>query len=395
MANQLGIYIHIPFCAQKCSYCDFYSIPGADEALMDRYLKALTAHMAESAAFTGKKVGDGGWTVDSAYFGGGTPSAFGEKRLKAALDAVGRLWNVSRNAEITMEANPESASDPKVLKKLRKAGFNRLSVGVQSVHPEQLRVLGRRHDAEQAADCVREARNAGFENIGVDLMYGIPGQDAESLYESLKSVVTWNIQHISLYGLKVEENTPLYDIRDTVGLPDDDEQAMVYLAAVDFLEREGFAQYEISNFARPDRLCRHNMKYWTLQPYLGFGPSAHSDFGRRRYANVRSLEDYIGGISRGDAVISEMNEIPSLERAGEYIMCGLRTAHGISSNEYASRYKVSLDPVEKQLEAFAKRGFAAQENGRWRLTPKGFLVSNAILSQLLSAEVVDNRGFTD
>lgn len=393
MAN-LGLYVHIPFCAQKCEYCDFYSLPGAGEPAMDGYLKALTSHMAETAAFTGKSTKGGGWTVDTVYFGGGTPTLFGAKRLKAALGAIFKLWNVSNSAEITLEGNPESL-DAKLLKKLRKAGFNRLSVGVQSTHQAHLEVLGRRHTAEQAADCVREAKIAGFDNVGVDVMYGIPGQDAQALYETLKAIISWGVRHISLYGLKLEEGTPLYERRDSLSVPDDDEQALVYLAAVEYLEREGFTQYEISNFSKPDRQCRHNMKYWTLQPYIGFGPAAHSDFGGRRYAHVKSLEEYVSGISNGDAVISEMNVISPLDRAGEYIMCGLRTARGISGNEYVSNYKVSLDPVEKQLEKLSAHGFSKQEGGRWRLTPKGFLVSNRILSELLSTEVEDTMSFTD
>ncbi len=393
MAN-LGLYVHIPFCAQKCAYCDFYSLPGAGEQEMDRYLKALLSHMSETSSFTGKKAKGGGWTVDTVYFGGGTPSLFGAKRLKTVLSAVFKLWNISNSAEISMEGNPESL-DAKSLKKLRRAGFNRLSVGVQSTHQAQLEALGRKHTAEQAADCVREAKKAGFENISVDLMYGVPGQDAEALYDTLRAILTWDVQHISLYGLKLEEGTPLFDRRDSLSLPDDDEQALVYLAAAEFLEREGFAQYEISNFSRPDRVCRHNMKYWTLQPYIGFGPAAHSDFGGRRYGHVKSLDEYIEGISKGGAVISEMNVIPPLERAGEYIMCGLRTVRGISGNEYVNNYKVSLDPVEKKLEIFAAHGFAKQEGGRWRLTPRGFLVSNRILSELLSIEVDNTLSFTD
>lgn len=383
----MGLYFHIPFCAQKCGYCDFYSLANADNHKIDAFCDALLRHMRETASFTGKASHkNGGWMVDSLYFGGGTPSFLGAKRIVKLVSAAQKLWQISQSAEITMEGNPDSL-EYKSLKRLRKAGVNRLSVGVQAVQPELLRSLGRVHTAEQAADCVREAKRAGFDNISVDLMYGIPGQTADMLAESLKTVLSWGIQHISLYGLKLEEGTPMYG---KAVLPSDDAQAAMYLAAVHFLEKNGFEQYEISNFAQPSRHSRHNLKYWTLEPYIGFGPAAHSDFGGKRYGHVRNLDAYIEGVNNGDVVIDEMNRISPLERAGEYVMLGLRTARGISGNEYIRMYKVSLDPVEKKLELLEKHGFAQRVGERWRLTPKGFLVSNRILTELLGSEVEGN-----
>ena len=384
-STTLGLYIHIPFCESKCAYCDFYSLPGTDKAKIDAYLAALLRHMRETAEFTGiKSSKSGGWMVDSVYIGGGTPPVFGAQRIAKILKTVNKFWQVSQSAEITAEANPGSL-DYKSLKLLRKAGVNRLSIGVQAVQAPLLEILGRAHTAEQAADCVRDAQRAGFDNIGVDLMYGIPGQTSEQLHDALRAALSWEVQHVSLYGLKLEEGTPLHALAPA--LPSDDAQAKQYLAAVDYLERHGFSQYEISNFSVPSRQSRHNYKYWTLEPYIGFGPAAHSDFGGKRYGHARDLDAYIRNIEAGEAVIEELNQISPLERAGEYIMLGLRTVQGISGNDYTRRYKVSFDLIEKKLELLAKHGFAQCQGERWRLTPKGFLVSNRILSELLESEV--------
>jgi len=258
-------------------------------------------------------------------------------------------------------------------------------VGVQAVQRELLEKLGRLHTSEQAADAMREAKRAGFENISVDLMYGLPGQTAKMLEETLETVLSWKVQHLSVYGLKLEENTPL--ARENPVLPDEREQAELYLATVDYLRRAGYAQYEISNFALPSRASRHNMKYWTLDPYIGFGPAAHSDFGDKRYGHIADIDAYIDGALHGGAVIDEINRISPLERAGEYIMLGLRTTRGISGNDYTRQYKVSFDPLESRLERYEKLGLAEREGERWRLTPKGFLVSNRILSELLESAV--------
>ena len=379
--NTIGLYLHIPFCAQKCAYCDFYSLSAADSALMDEYLAALLTHMKETAEFTGRKSGkNGGWAVDTVYIGGGTPSYFGVKRLRKLLAAVHSLWNLSTTVEITLEANPDSV-DLKSLKKLRRAGVNRLSLGVQAIQPELLQALGRIHTAEQAADAVRDAHKAGFDNISVDLMYGLPGQTAEMLHESLQAVLTWDIQHLSVYGLKLEPGTPLCEAKPE--LPDDEAQYAQYLATVNFLAKQDFAQYEISNFAKGGRVSRHNLKYWQLEPYIGLGPAAHSDFGERRYGNVRDIRAYIDGVTKGGAVIAEMDVIDKFERSGEYVMLGLRTTRGISGNDFTRMYKVSFDPLERKLERLAKYGLAELVGDRWRLTPQGFMVSNRILSELL------------
>ena len=325
----LGIYIHIPFCASKCAYCDFYSLPNPPEALMTDYVKALTRHMEEAGRYLGKS-SKGGVTVDSVYVGGGTPVLLGAKRLGAVLSALKKSFNLTTNCEVTTEANP-GAVDAKSLKKLRRAGFNRISFGVQALQTELLSALGRAHTPEQAADSVREAADAGFTNISVDLMYGIPGQTRAQLTESLRSVCAWRITHLSLYGLKLEPGTPLANAEPV--LPKDDEQAEMYLEAVELLAKEGLKQYEISNFARQGYICRHNYKYWSMEPYVGFGVAAHSDYGSKRYSFVKDVAAYIDGVRDSESLMEDMQPVPMIERAGEYVMLGLRTVNGVSSKE--------------------------------------------------------------
>lgn len=383
-SHTLGLYVHIPFCRQKCSYCDFYSLASDDRALQRDYVAALSTHITEAAAFTGKQAGANGFVVDSIYFGGGTPTCLGAKPLARLLKTIRNRYQTSRSCEITLEANPGTV-DAKSLKRLRGAGFNRISFGVQATEPALLETLGRIHTAEQAADALRDAKAAGFDNISVDLLYGVPGQTPEMTEEALETVISWQPQHISFYGLKLEEGTPLYAAAPT--LPEDDEQAEVYLRAVELLARHGYLQYEISNFAQKGFHCRHNLKYWLLEPYMGFGAAAHSDFGNKRYAYVRDVRAYIQGVRDEDAIMSELSEIRMLERAGEYLMLGLRTTRGVSGSEYARLFRASFNGVEDKLEQCAKWGLAEPHGERWRLTPKGFLVSNQILAQILDTDI--------
>ena len=379
MNETLGLYIHIPFCRSKCAYCDFYSLSGR-EARMDDYQRALLAHLAESAPSAAS------YTVDTVYFGGGTPSFYGDARLIELLKCIKKKYNVDKNAEITLEANPDSV-DLKMLKRLRKAGFNRISLGVQSADDAQLSSLGRPHSFEQARQAVDAARKAKFQNLSLDLIYGLPGQTPESWQNTVEQVLALEPDHISAYGLKVEEGTPLWQrVENGEVLPDDDAQADCYLWTVERLEQAGYGQYEISNFAKPGMLSRHNCRYWMTQPYMGFGPGAHSDFGARRYSFVRNLEGYIKGVLEGGSIVDEDDPIPLSERSGEYLMLRLRTAHGIEEWEYRREYRMNFAPIEQKLLEFERQGLACRSDRRWRLTPKGFLLSNAIIGTLLELQ---------
>ena len=274
---RLGIYIHIPFCASKCSYCDFYSLAGCEQQMPD-YHRALIAHLAESAR------GIRNYEVDSVYFGGGTPSYYGAEHLMEIFDVLKRNGNVRLDAEVTVECNPDSMTY-KDLKLLRSEGVTRLSVGVQATNNDLLKLIGRRHSFQQAELAFSAARKAGFDNISLDLIYGLPSQTKSDWADSLARIVEMHPEHISCYGLKLEEGTPMYrEYKDSPVLPSEDEQADMYSYAAEMLERYGYRQYEISNFCAPGFESLHNLKYWNLDDYMGFGPGAHSCVGNLRYS---------------------------------------------------------------------------------------------------------------
>ena len=373
----LGIYIHVPFCRSKCIYCDFYSLSTQDDRLMDGFLDAICAHIKEAGALAPNYV------VDTVYFGGGTPSYFGADGMASILSTIRRHFDVSATAEITFEANPDSVS-PRLLKRLRNEGFNRVSLGIQSDDNDILEKIGRVHNYQQAVEAVRRIRKAGFRNLSVDLIYGLPSQTRFGWQTTLQNVLKLEPDHISCYGLKVEEGTPLCQRQELYDLPDDDMQADMYLAACDILRAKGFRQYEISNFCRRGMESRHNMKYWNGGEYLGFGPNASSDFAGKRFTMVRDLKAYITGILNHGQVIDDIQEVPPRERAGEYLMTRLRTNLGINAEEYEKKYLLPFAPLEVALERCQSRGHAAKmENGSWRLTPEGYLLSNSIISDLL------------
>ena len=375
----LGIYVHIPFCASKREYCDFYSLRDQPESVMDSYLDVVCRHIQETGALAPEYV------VDTVYFGGGTPTHFGAEGLAEILTQIRRSFDVSDSAEITFEANPESVTDA-LLKRLRAEGFNRVSLGIQCDDDEILAKIGRPHTYEQAVNAYDRIRHFGFQNVSVDLIYGLPGQSLGAWQQTLENVLTLHPEHISCYGLKVEEGTPLYGYQAYADLADDDTQADMYLSAVEILKEHGYRQYEISNFARRGKVSRHNLKYWMGMEYIGFGPDASSDFAGKRYSYVRSLPEYIAGIRNGGQIIRELNQIPTRERAGEYVMMRLRTIGGINRQEYESAFLLPFDPLEKLLQMNEQHGLARFENGRWHLTPRGFLVSNSIISDLLIAQ---------
>ena len=376
----LGIYVHIPFCRSKCRYCDFYSLPEARQRLMDEYLQAICTHIKETGSLAP------GYRVDTVYFGGGTPTLFGGDNLSSILNTIRKHFDVDASAEITFEANPDSVN-PKLLRRLRAEGFNRVSLGIQSDDDAILRTIGRPHTYRQAQRAVEEIRRAGFKNLSVDLMYGLPGQTLDGWKQTVANVMELQPEHISCYGLKLEEGTPLYEQQDQYDLPDDDLQADMYLAAVEQLGEKGFRQYEISNFAKRGMASKHNLKYWNGGEYLGFGPDASSDFAGCRFSAVRDIRAYISGIAAGGQVLREHQQLLDRERAGEYLMLRLRTTAGIHRSEYEKRYLLSFEPLEKILELACRHGLARRTgDDGYSLTAKGFLVSNSILSDLLLAQ---------
>ncbi len=379
MSKTLGLYIHIPFCRSKCDYCDFYSLAGREDR-MDDYQKALTAQIMESAPSAK------GYTVNSVYIGGGTPTWYGEKRLCELLHLLRKRFRIAKDAEITLEANPDSA-DPKALRALCRAGVNRLSLGMQSADDGELRDIHRPHTFEQVSDAVTAARKAKIKNLNLDLIYGLPGQSMDSWKNSVEQALALAPEHLSCYGLSGEEGTALYGrVERGERLPDDDEQAQRYLWMVERLAQAGYEQYEVSNFAKAGCQSRHNLKYWMGLEYMGFGAAAHSDFGGCRYSYVRDLDGYIRGVLEGDKLLDQSELIPPRERGSEYLMLRLRTTHGIEEWEYRREYYMNFDPIAAKLSEYEQKGWAVRTGRRWRFTPEGFLLSNRLIGELLDLQ---------
>lgn len=378
MDKMLGVYIHIPFCASKCGYCDFCSVAGQD-GLMPKYQSALMSHIESSAPQLA------GYYIDSLYFGGGTPSYYGAKRICELLGAVKRAGQLLKSAEITVEMNPDSTKKHD-LALLRKEGVNRISLGVQSCNDDILKLIGRRHSFKQAEQAMKAAREAGFDNVSIDLIFGLPSQTKNDWADTLTRALSLRPEHISCYGLKLEEGTDMYVYKDSPFLADDDEQADMYLYTVETLERYGYTQYEISNFSLEGYASRHNQKYWALRDYMGFGCASHSCLGGVRYSYVSSIPAYIAGVNGEGELLDEYEKLGPLDRACEYIMLGMRTTRGISRREYLGIYRSGFDAIEEALKEFRKKGWAVQEGDRWHFTSSGFLLSNTLICMLLEAQ---------
>lgn len=374
MLENVGIYVHIPFCKRKCNYCDFYSIAGCDSDFMDSYLKAMIKHL-DDYTLGGYKI-----KVDTVYIGGGTPSYFGGKRISLLLKEIKKRFVLTRDVEITVEVNPESC-DKKLFKALKKAGVNRISMGVQSGSDEQLLHLGRLHDFEKACEAVELCKKYCTENISLDLMYGLEKQSMRDWERSIEAIISLKPKHVSCYSLTVEDGTPLAKMCPV--LPDDDTVADMYLIAIDTLENSGYLQYEISNFALKGYESAHNSRYWDVRPYIGIGAAAHSFFGDKRYSNIRNAQDYIKLLEKGESVIVDADDIAIKNRSGEYVMLKLRTVAGIDEAAFERRFKQSFEPYAKRLEKYISSGHAIYGGGVYRLTPRGFFVSNTIIADVL------------
>ena len=368
----LGFYFHVPFCQSKCPYCDFYSRPVSPE-VMDAYVQALLSSLSPWT----EKLRDR--ELSTIYFGGGTPNLLGAERLRTILQEVRERFALSPTAEITLEANPTHV-DRTFFEKVRSAGFNRLSMGLQSANPEELRFLGRTHSPQDVIQAVVNARAAGFDNISLDLMLGLPGGSKERLGKSIAFATGLGVEHISSYILKVEPGTPFAARHVTV--PDDDQTSDQYLFAVEELAKRGYAQYEISNFSRPGKESRHNLLYWRGEEYLGFGPAAHSFFGGRRFYFPRDLEGFL----QGNAPVDDG---PGGD-FGEFAMLNLRLTRGLLREDCLARFGTQGEEEFCQLLENAKKcpsTLLRREEDRLRFTPEGFLVSNALLVRLLGEEL--------
>ncbi len=362
----IGLYIHIPFCESKCPYCDFYSRRGSD-AQMDSYVDAVAASVRKWGSTLRRE-------ADTLYFGGGTPSLLGAERLLKMVSVAKESFGLA-DAEITVEVNPQACSRS-FFNKLYNGGVNRLSVGLQSARDEELKLLGRRHTAAQALDSVLAAQDAGFDNISLDLMLATQGQTEQSLAFSVEFCEKAGVQHISAYLLKIEPDTVYGKKPEQLFLPDEDTARGLYLSACKLLENAGFAQYEISNFAKPGRESRHNLKYWNDEEYLGVGPAAHSMVDGKRFFYPRSIERFIAGEAPQDDGTGGGEE--------EYAMLRLRLRDGLDGALYFQRFQAEIPQIYyKNAARFSSAGFCECGPHGIRLTQSGFLVSNYLISEIL------------
>ena len=381
-----GIYVHVPFCVRKCGYCDFYSVAGGEEArdgfpaLVEREMDLLLH------AYPG----EADIPADTVYFGGGTPTVLGPDRLRRLLAAIRSRFPVAEDAEITTEANPGTVTGDD-FSRLREGGFNRVSLGVQSFRPETLAALGRIHSLEDVRAVYRGGRRARFSSVGIDLIFGNPGQSEAEWQEDLDLAVTFLPDHVSAYALTPEPGTPIHGaIRGGgIALPDDDAVARMYTAARETLRTAGYSHYEISNFARPGKECRHNMKYWRRDGYLGLGPSAHgllfpggsTPFGLRT-ANPPSLPEYARALGEGRPPWGSPRACGREDAWKESLIFGLRLAEGVSLSSIEKRNGPPPDVAREAVETLIGSGLLLREGDRLRLPERYWFVSNEVLQRL-------------
>ena len=375
--NTLGLYLHVPFCVAKCRYCDFYSA-AAPKEVMARYVAALAKDMEGRAPMAR------GLTVDTVYIGGGTPTLLPPADIARLLDTVGQHYTLDPAPEVTVECNPRSF-EAQIFEALLRAGVNRLSIGLQSANDRELMALGRPHDMAAFATTYRAAREAGFQNINVDLMFGIPHQTKESLQYTLNTVLAYAPEHISAYGLRVEEGTPFWQERNSLPIADEDTVADMQLLVAEVLGGAGFEHYEVSNYARAGYRSRHNMRYWLGTPYLGFGPAAHSYFGGVRHETPRDTAGYIRAVEAGDfsALQTNAHRITPHEAMEEYVMLRMRLFEGIDEKDFSARFGISFEGAFGDQERLIRGGFLTKKQGRIAFTEQGMYVSNAILAEWL------------
>ena len=380
-----GIYVHIPYCVRKCPYCDFFS--SVDHSSVPLFLESLEREI--------EMVGGIDQTFDTLYIGGGTPSVLEPEAIARIIGAAPRHFNIRPDVETTLEVNP-GATSRESLAKYRRAGVNRLNIGVQSFHDENLKFLGRIHSVDEAISSIEWARQAGFDNIGLDLIYGLPGQDHKNWLSDLGRALETETEHLSCYMLTCESGTPLSrNVKSgRVQWPEDGSVRALFDITIDFLATRGFLQYEISNFARQTddgseaRYSRHNQKYWSFAPYIGLGPSAHSFFSPQRRWNHRSVEKYVQQIKAGQLPIAEKETLTREQMIMEAIYLGLRTTRGIDLNRFEEMFEISfVKTFESEIADFNKKGFLKLTNTHCALTPRGMAYLDSITAILTSQDV--------
>ena len=385
----ISLYVHIPFCLRKCRYCDFLSAPQTDID-RERYVKALIREIKT------QKDCPAGRPVDTVFFGGGTPSVLSADQIGRIIDALREVFLILPDAEVSLETNPGTADFEK-LSAFKEAGINRLSMGVQSMHDEELHLLGRIHTAEQALEAFKTARAAGFDNINIDLMSALPGQTFDSWADSLRQAVEWRPEHISAYSLIIEPGTPfsaLYEAGELPPLPDEETDRKMYHYTREYLAQHGYGRYEISNYALKGRECRHNSGYWTGHPYLGVGIGAASFVNGARFSNIPDFETYIVEMEKAgipaeieqvyEKVRTEIHSLTEQEKMEEFMFLGLRMTAGVKTSDFASRFGKSLDEVYGDvIRRHLEQGLLQRTPEGFCLTERGTDVSNYVMADYL------------
>lgn len=372
--NEVGLYIHIPFCKEKCKYCDFVSY-SKKESFMEEYIKALSKEIKQECS--DKK-------IKSIYIGGGTPSYVPNKYWKLLKETIDNL-NKSKNLEFSIEANPGTVTEEK-LEFFKEIGVNRISFGLQAWQDYLLNKLGRIHNIEEFLYSYKLARKLGFSNINVDLMFGIPDQKLEEWMETLKKVVELNPEHISCYSLIVEEGTPFYKLyeKGDLKLPSEDVERDMYRYAVEFLKNKEYHQYEISNFAKENKECIHNLTYWGLEEYIGCGLAAHSFLNGYRYSNVCNIEDYIKLINEDGNVKLETYKNLTKDTMEEFMFMGLRKIKGINIDEFYKRFHKDIYEVYGDIiKKYSNKGLIIEKQDNIFLSPRGIELSNSVMCDFI------------
>ncbi|MGI6421104.1 MAG: radical SAM family heme chaperone HemW [Syntrophomonadaceae bacterium] len=375
----LGLYIHIPFCLKKCNYCDFYSLP-VQTGILQRYVRAVVKELELRA----RDVEDR--RIKSVYLGGGTPSLLSPSELSLIINSINLNWDLDNEAEVSLEANPASLNG-KALEFIHKAGFNRISLGVQSFQDRDLQILGRSHSSQEAWQSIELIKNSGFSNLNLDLIYGIPGQTIDKWQETLAQALDARPAHLSVYLLQLDEEVPLsrYIKAGHYQLCDEDTEAQMYQLAIQMIEKAGLFQYEISNFARPGYECQHNLGYWKANEYLGIGPGAVSFQGNRRYINKKNLLEYLGCLEKDqEPETEELEFMDAQELAADAIILGLRLCTGIKLKDLVQTYGINeLNYYKDIIEGFINQGLLEMDKGYLRLSRKAYFLSNQVICHFL------------
>jgi oxygen-independent coproporphyrinogen-3 oxidase len=369
-----SLYIHIPFCVRKCVYCDFFSVPY-DEGLALSYMNGIIEEL-ELRRNEAR-------TLQTVYIGGGTPTTVPTPALVRMLRKVRDSFEVARDAEITIEANPGTIGQ-ETAGKLYDAGINRFSIGVQSLDNDELKLLGRIHTLEDALKAIEAARRAGIANISIDLIYGIPGQSHDEWLHTVEAAVELSPEHISAYELTPEKGTPLYELisQGRIEKPDEESIILMYYSTLNKLNAAGYNHYEISNFAKPGFECRHNLNYWNRGEYVGIGAGAHGFIGNRRIRNIEDISEYVKTLEGGRLAVKESTEISGKEAVRESIFLGLRKMEGLNVKKLTGDLRVDIEEVSKELIA---EGLLESEGTYIRLTRKGIVISNTVIARLFEA----------